>query len=125
MMYRQIASIDNEEEYSIIIEELIDRFGDPPRSVINLMDIVLIKRWASQVGFSQVKEIDDFIELRYDSFDLFSVEELKEIAETFSGPLSFDFQAQPKFKVKSTPNKIRELTNLVNFVRKLKAEKKN
>lgn len=122
MMYRQIASIGDEEDYSTIIEELIDRFGDPPKSVINLMDIVLIKRWASQVGFSQVKEIDDFVELRYDSFDLFSVEELKEIAETFQGPLSFDFQAQPKFKVKSSPHKIRELTNLVNFVRKLKAK---
>lgn len=125
MMYRQIASIDDEEEYSIIIEELIDRFGDPPKSVINLMDIVLIKRWASKVGFSQIKEIDGFVELRYDSFDLFSVEELKEISETFKGPLSFDFQAQPKFKVKSNPNKIREVTNLVNFVRKMKTNRKN
>src|SRR5699024_6564871 len=42
-MYKRIASIRDEEEYSDLVEELIDRFGDVPKSVQNIMDIAIIK----------------------------------------------------------------------------------
>ncbi len=36
-IYKRIAGIENEEESEEMLEELIDRFGDPPKSVENLL----------------------------------------------------------------------------------------
>lgn len=119
MMYRQIASIKNEEEYDALVEELIDRYGDIPDSVQNLMEIVLIKREAARIGFSQIKEADGYVELRYEQFELFSVELLKRIAEQYQGSLSFDFQNQPKMKIRSSPSKLQDVKRLIQFIRKL------
>lgn len=120
MMYRQIASIENEEEYSKIVEELLDRFGDPPESVENLLDIALIKRWASDLGFSRIKETKEAIELRYDKFEQFSVEQLKAISEGYSGPLTFDFQKEPRFKIAVSPHKLKDTKRLLQLMTQLK-----
>lgn len=120
MMYRQIAAIENEEEYSKIVEELLDRFGDPPESVENLLDIALIKRWASDLGFSRIKETKEFIELRYEKFEQFSVEQLKAISEGYSGPLTFDFQKEPRFKIAVSPHKLKDTKRLLQHMTQLK-----
>ncbi len=120
MMYRQIAAIENEEEYSKIVEELLDRFGDPPESVENLLDIALIKRWASDLGFSRIKETKEAIELRYEKFEQFSVEQLKAISEGYSGPLTFDFQKEPRFKIAVSPHKLKDTKRLLQHMTQLK-----
>lgn len=120
MMYRQIASIENEEEYSKIVEELLDRFGDPPESVENLLDIALIKRWANDLGFSRIKETKEAIELRYEKFEQFSVEQLKAISEGYSGPLTFDFQKEPRFKIAVSPHKLKDTKRLLQLMTQLK-----
>lgn len=120
MMYRQIASIENEEEYSKIVEELLDRFGDPPESVENLLDIALIKRWASDLGFSRIKETKEAIELRYEKFEQFSVEQLKAISEGYSGPLTFDFQKEPRYKIAVSPHKLKDTKRLLQLMTQLK-----
>lgn len=120
MMYRQIASIENEEECSKIVEELLDRFGDPPESVENLLDIALIKRWASDLGFSRIKETKEAIELRYEKFEQFSVEQLKAISEGYSGPLTFDFQKEPRFKIAVSPHKLKDTKRLLQLMTQLK-----
>ena len=38
-IYKEISSIDTDEDYSDIVDELIDRFGDPPPEIIALLDI--------------------------------------------------------------------------------------
>ena len=42
-IYKRIAGIENEEESEEMLEELIDRFGDPPKSVENLLWIAKVK----------------------------------------------------------------------------------
>lgn len=127
MMYRQIAAIENEEDYGKIVEELIDRFGDPPTSVENLLNIALIKRWASDLGFSRIKETEEAVELRYERFEQFSVEQLKAISEGYSGPLTFDFQKEPRFKIAATPSKLKDTRRLLSLMTQLKnrEERKN
>lgn len=34
-IYRRIAAVENKEEQEDMLEELIDRFGDPPTAVMN------------------------------------------------------------------------------------------
>ena len=46
-MYKRIADIETEEEWQDMQDELIDRFGDMPKAVQNLLDIVLLR---SEIG---------------------------------------------------------------------------
>lgn len=56
-IYKRIADILNEDEFLDMQEELLDRFGDIPSSVNNLLNIVLIKAYAHQAYITQMKQI--------------------------------------------------------------------
>ena len=47
-VYKRIAGIETQEEYEDMQDELIDRFGEMPRQVENLLKIVLIKATAHE-----------------------------------------------------------------------------
>ena len=53
-MYKKIATIRNQEDRDDMIEELIDRFGDPNRPVMNLIEIASLKALCSQLGIDYV-----------------------------------------------------------------------
>ncbi|BCN28970.1 transcription-repair-coupling factor [Anaeromicropila herbilytica] len=53
-MYKRIAGIENEEEFLDMQEEMLDRFGDLPQSVNNLLNIALLKGIAHNAYVSQI-----------------------------------------------------------------------
>ena len=55
-IYKRIAAIENDSESDEMIDELTDRFGDPPKSVTNLLSIALIKVLAHQAYMKEVVE---------------------------------------------------------------------
>ncbi|MBR5565940.1 MAG: transcription-repair coupling factor [Roseburia sp.] len=60
-IYKRIASLETEEEIDEMLEELIDRFGDLPKSVTNLLYIARIKAMAHQVYLTEVQQKEDTI----------------------------------------------------------------
>ncbi len=57
-IYRRIADIKTEDDRSDVIDELIDRFGEPPRSVETLCDISLIRASASRHSVTEITQRD-------------------------------------------------------------------
>ena len=53
-LYRRVASLENKENIEDLIEELTDRFGSPPDSVLHLLEIVLIKNLCRNAGVSKI-----------------------------------------------------------------------
>lgn len=53
--------MENEEERSDMLEELIDRFGEPPKSVMNLLEITKVKSMARRLYIKEVKGRPDQI----------------------------------------------------------------
>ena len=53
-IYKRIAEIENEEEKFNMIDELIDRFGEPPKSVENLLAIALLKEKAHRAYITEI-----------------------------------------------------------------------
>ena len=53
-MYKKIASITDEASRDDLLEELIDRFGDPTQPVLNLVDIAHLKGLCSRIGIDLV-----------------------------------------------------------------------
>jgi len=61
-MYKKIAAVLTEEDKTDMFDELIDRFGDPPQEVLNLLDVAMIRNRASRIGVSKlVKQVDKAI----------------------------------------------------------------
>lgn len=56
-IYKRIAGIENEEEYEDMLEELLDRFGDPPKPVMNLMGIANLKALAHKAYITEIKQL--------------------------------------------------------------------
>ena len=55
-IYRRISDIRGEEDASDVIDELIDRFGEPPASVKGLIDVALIRNTAASLGIYEIKQ---------------------------------------------------------------------
>ncbi len=66
-VYKRIAGIENTEEKEQILEELIDRFGDPPRAVGNLLLLAEYKAMAHQHYFTEVAQKGE--EVRFTLFE--------------------------------------------------------
>ncbi|MBQ8529133.1 MAG: transcription-repair coupling factor [Clostridia bacterium] len=54
-MYKKISLILTPEDASDVTDEFIDRFGEPPRPVVRLIDVALIKAVATEAGIERVE----------------------------------------------------------------------
>lgn len=54
--YKKIASISGEQDKEDMQDELIDRYGEPPKSVVNLIEIAYIKALAGIIGITSIEE---------------------------------------------------------------------
>lgn len=55
-IYKKIAGIRSEEESAVVLDQLLDRFGEPPQAVLNLLDVAKIKLVAKEVGLSSITQ---------------------------------------------------------------------
>ncbi|MBO4991639.1 MAG: transcription-repair coupling factor, partial [Firmicutes bacterium] len=53
-MYKKIAGIGDKDDRDEIFDEMVDRYGDPPREATNLMDIAWLKSRCIAMGISRV-----------------------------------------------------------------------
>ncbi len=54
-IYKRISGIENDEEYMDMQDELMDRFGDMPKSVENLLSVAVLKALAHRAYVTEVK----------------------------------------------------------------------
>ncbi len=55
-MYKRVKAVESEEDYSELVDEMIDRFGDLPLEVDILLRIARIKVWAKASGVESIKK---------------------------------------------------------------------
>lgn len=96
-IYKRIASIENEEEMDDMVEELIDRFGDIPRKVQQLLNIAALKAQAHRayiVAIEQKGEQYKFI--MYEKAKV-KAECIPILLQQFKGNLTFKNDENPYF----------------------------
>jgi len=60
-MYKKISLITDKEDMQDILDEFIDRFGEPPRETLALLKISLIRALATKYKISKVEARDAFV----------------------------------------------------------------
>jgi transcription-repair coupling factor (superfamily II helicase) len=64
-VYKKIASVGSKAAREDLLEELIDRFGDPARPVMNLIEIAHLKNLCQQMGIDLVTARGGGIVMRF------------------------------------------------------------
>ena len=98
-LYRRIAKIRTEEDADDMVDELIDRFGDPPRPVNNLISVALLRGNASRCGISEISQKGMALNFTLDGFDLERISLLCG-SERYKGRLLFSAGEKPYLSLK-------------------------
>ena len=55
-LYRRMAAIRTQEDADDLLDEIVDRYGEPPRGVLNLIDVALLRANARKIGVKDIKQ---------------------------------------------------------------------
>ncbi len=120
-MYKKIAGIKTKEDASDITDELIDRFSEPPESVLNLIDISYIKAMAESVG---IFELTDFnLKVTFNFFDVsyLDFEKISLISEKFKDRIMINSGSVPGFTYRlykeDMKNKAENIKNILQMLK--------
>ncbi|MFT8888500.1 MAG: transcription-repair coupling factor [Ethanoligenens sp.] len=74
--YRRIADIRSTADESDVLDELIDRYGDPPDAVRSLVDVALLRNTAAALGIREIAQRENVLMLYATQFDMQAVSRL-------------------------------------------------
>ncbi len=69
-MYQDIALCKNEEDIQNVVDEMIDRFGNMPNEIENLLDIARIKTLCKKLNISKVQGRRNFVLFMFETGEL-------------------------------------------------------
>ena len=55
-LYRRMAAIRSQHDADELLDEIVDRYGDPPKGVLNLIDIALLRAEARRCGIEDIRQ---------------------------------------------------------------------
>ena len=55
-LYRRMAAIRTQEDAEDLLDEIVDRYGEPPKGVLNLIDIALLRARARAVAIKDIRQ---------------------------------------------------------------------
>jgi transcription-repair coupling factor (superfamily II helicase) len=64
-MYKRVAGVQTESQLSDVRGELVDRYGEPPPAVCNLLDYATLKLLAIRVGVTAVDRKRDLVTIKF------------------------------------------------------------
>lgn len=96
-IYKRIAEIETEEEMSDMTDELIDRFGEPPKSVMNLLAIALLKAEAHRAYMTEVASRADTLRFTMYPQARINTVEIPSLIQEMGKRLRFVPGAEPYF----------------------------
>ncbi|MFA7532788.1 MAG: transcription-repair coupling factor [Tissierellaceae bacterium] len=115
-IYKRIASITTIEGYRDLIDELIDRFGDVPKEVENLMDISYIRYLASKSNIKNIFQNGEEVILEFNTIDNISLDLLGQLSDQYGKKLIMDLSKEPALIIKWDNNFLGELKTLVEKI---------
>lgn len=98
-IYRRIAKNIDEEQLPEIEEELVDRFGDLPDPVQNLLGIARLKIMAGKLKIKSVSKQQDFYKFLFAADHSLNGEKLVKISERYPGRVKFN-NSEEEFEIR-------------------------
>ena len=96
-IYKRIAGIETADESEEMLEELIDRFGDPPKSVENLLYIARVKSMAHHLYFTDISQKGDALRFTLYEKAKINVAAIPEFTASFNNHVKFTMDAKEPY----------------------------
>ena len=122
-LYRRMAAIRTQEDADELLDEIVDRFGDPPKGVMNLIAIALLRARAAAAGITEITQKDGVILLSLATMDFAAISGCCAEAQ-FKGRIFFSAGKVPMLsvKLKKTDDPLKLATQLVGVYAALRAQ---
>lgn len=88
-IYKRVAGIGSQEEAEEMMEELLDRFGDPPGSVCNLLKIAQLKAKAHHVYIKEVTQKGKTLRMMMHEHAEIETAKIPELVKKYDGRMTF------------------------------------
>lgn len=122
-VYKRIAEIETEPERDDMVDELIDRFGEPPQSVCNLLEIALLKAKAHDAYITAIVEKANQIRITMFPQAKVATAKIPDLLAVYQGKLRFVPETTPYFVYQQKEEPLlQQLSELVNEMQKIKEE---
>ncbi len=121
-LYRRIALVRTEEEADDLMDEIIDRFGDPPPTVNSLVRVALLRGEAGEAGVTDIAQKNGQLRFRLSEFDMEIVSALYAMP-AYKGRLRVDAGSVPGvlLKLQSRSKVIEQAREFISDWQKIKA----
>jgi len=121
-IYKRIAGIETQQDYDDMLEELLDRFGEPGKAVLNLLAIAKLKAIAHQGYVTEIKQTGKIVRFTLYEKARLNTEGFPALMQKYRRGLQFKNEQEPKFILEPQGNLILALTE---FAEELKSKSKN
>lgn len=101
--YKRIAAIKNQDELYDAYDEIEDRYGTVPPEVENLMEVALIKAYASSYNITEVIGNSERITVKFDPENIPDMKPCLELIDKYPGKISILTPNNPKLAIKLVP----------------------
>ena len=121
-IYKRIAGIETQQDYDDMLEELLDRFGEPGKAVLNLLAIAKLKAIAHQGYVTEIKQTGKTVRFTLYEKARLNTEGFPALMQKYRRGLQFKNEQEPKFILEPQGNLILALTG---FAEELKSMAEN
>ena len=121
-IYKRIAGIETQQDYDDMLEELLDRFGEPGKAVLNLLAIAKLKAIAHQGYVMEIKQTGKTVRFTLYEKARLNTEGFPALMQKYRRGLQFKNEQEPKFILEPQGNLILALTE---FAEELKSMAEN
>ena len=118
-IYKRIAGIESQQEYDDMLEELIDRFGEPGKAVLNLLAIARLKALAHQGYVTEIKQLGKDVRITLYEKAKLDPAGIPAIMAQYRRGLQFKADQEPKFILTPQGRLIEELMKFAGELAKL------
>ena len=121
-IYKRIAGIETQQDYDDMLEELLDRFGEPGKAVLNLLAIAKLKAIAHQGYVTEIKQTGKSVRITLYEKAKLNPEGIPLLMQKYRRSLQFKNEQEPKFILEPQGNLILVLTEFAEELKNMAEE---
>ena len=119
-IYKRIAGIETQQDYDDMLEELLDRFGEMPKAVLNLLVIARMKAQAHRCYVVEIKQIAGDMKITLYERAKLNPAGIPVLMQKYRRGLQFKNEQEPKF-IFTPEGAGNTLTALTDFLTELES----
>ncbi len=120
-VYRKIMFVEKDEDKLDLIDELIDRYGEPPKAVLGLIEVSLLRNKAARLGITEISQKNAQM---YFYTEYLEISQIEALSNAYKGKITFNGYGKSYVSVKINPKILPfdMMKDVVNIVEKAKGD---